>query len=546
MYPSGLDVDAQGTVYVADTGNDSVSAHSADGTHRWTTGKRLRREPGSFSNPRDVAYADGRVYVADTAYNRVQVLDAATGASLAVWSSHFTALMGISAGVDGSGQRVLLLADSVTGTIAVHRPDGSRLRTVGSGLGTEPGQLNEARDAATDAAGNIYVADFRNHRVARFSPTGAWLGSWGSLGSGVGQFNAPYGVDVDDAGHVYVADSNNHRIQELDATGAHVASFGSGGSGAGEFFQLRRVAVGAGDRPSVHGADLWGLKIERFSYDGTRLGMLGGTPPPDGGFNEPYGVVPTSTNVFVADTTNQRIQRFSASGTFELAWGARGWGDDIIGLNWPRDVTYVPATNRVWVSDTKNSRVTEYRTDGTATGRTLGTPGTGQGQLQWPHAVVAHDTHLVIADTNNNRVKRWDPDNAGGNSAVWVASGFDHPKDVTIADGVVYVADSLNGRIVRLDAETGALIDTFGETHLHQPEGVTVTPSGSVWVADTTWNRLIEFAADGTWRQTFGQLGSDHGRFNRPGHLETRTTSTRTELLVVDMWNDRVEIFEIT
>ena len=68
---------------------------------------------------------------------------------------------------------------------------------------------------ATDAAGNVYVADFGNHRIQKFSSAGTYLAQWGSYGSGDGQFSTPRGVATDAAGNVYVADQGNHRIQKF-------------------------------------------------------------------------------------------------------------------------------------------------------------------------------------------------------------------------------------------------------------------------------------------------------------------------------------------
>jgi DNA-binding beta-propeller fold protein YncE len=66
----------------------------------------------------------------------------------------------------------------------------------------------------TYALGIVYVADARNHRVQYFTPSGSFLGKWGSFGTGNGQFNWPSAVGVTANGaRVYVADYRNHRIQ---------------------------------------------------------------------------------------------------------------------------------------------------------------------------------------------------------------------------------------------------------------------------------------------------------------------------------------------
>ena len=82
MYASGLDVDSSGNVYIADTGNDQVAAYSPTGKQLWRVGVRGTKQLGRFNNPRDVAYLNGKLYVDDTGWNRVQVLNASNGAAI--------------------------------------------------------------------------------------------------------------------------------------------------------------------------------------------------------------------------------------------------------------------------------------------------------------------------------------------------------------------------------------------------------------------------------------------------------------------------------
>ena len=206
MYASGLDVDSSGNLYIADTGNDQVAAYSTTGKQLWRVGVRGTKQLGRFNNPRDVAYLNGKLYVDDTGWNRVQVLNASNGAAISQWPVHFGSTLGITAGVDGSGNHVIFVSEDIQNRVQEFTPAGALIRTFGTGLGSGLGQLNAPRDAATDSAGNVYVADYNNNRIAKFSPTGAPLKGWGTRGSANGQFIRPYGVAVDAANRVYVAD----------------------------------------------------------------------------------------------------------------------------------------------------------------------------------------------------------------------------------------------------------------------------------------------------------------------------------------------------
>ena len=540
MYPSGLDVH-RGILYIADTGNDQVAAYNKDGSRRWRVGVRGPKQPGRFDNPRDVAYLNGRLYVADTGYNRVQVLNAKNGHVLAVWPHHFNSVIGIGAGPNGHGGSVILTVDDDRNEVTEWTPGGKMIRDLVFPVGNGVGKLNAPRDADTSARGYIYVADYANDRMVKLGPKGGWKRAWGTKGSGNGQFGRPYGVAVDASNHVYVADSNNERIQEFTSRGVFMKKWGTPGDGPGQFTQLRRVAVGSGRSPRVYGADLWGNHVSSFDQAGNVIRRFGTDHPKPGGFNEPSGLA-VDSQTFVADTVNQRIERFdTSSGTYQLLWGSRGWEKtDLTGFNWPRDVTINEVTGMVWVADTKNNRVTQFTRNGTATGRVYGHLGSDNASLHWPYGIASIGQDVVIADTFNNRVERL---NASGLTVAWIANGLHAPRDVTVANGVVYVADSQGNRVVKLDGATGKPIGSFGG--LHSPQGIAVSGTGTIWVADTASNRLVEFAADGTMLQTLGALGgatgTAHGEFNHPTHLEIYGG----KLYVADEYNDRIEVFTL-
>jgi streptogramin lyase len=544
IYPSGLDVDASGTVYAADTGNDQVVAFSSTGAQLWRVGSETGGKTlGNFSQPRDIAYLTGRLYVADEGNNRIQVLNASNGSAITQFPVRFNSVLGVSAGVNGSAQSIILATEDLNNTVALFTMSGAAAGTVGSGPGNGNGQLNAPRDAATDAAGDIFVADYNNDRVAEFSASGTWIRNWGSRGTGPGMFNRPYGVALDRAGDVYVADSgNNNRIQEFTNTGTFIRYYGANSSGVGMFTGLRRVAVGSGATPDVYGADLWGFRILRFTSTGTLDFTYGGTPPATGAFNQPFGVASDSSNTYVVDTNNQRVQAFDpVTGAYKFSWGVRGFGADNFGFNWPRDLTISAATSTVWVADTKNFRLTQFLTTGAATGETYGgTRGTGPGQLNWPYGIAAFESDLIVADTFNNRVQRISPSTG---TVVWTVAGLGSPKGVTVAGNVVYVADTLNRRVLELSAADGKQLTTFGTSVLHtQVTGVAVEPNGDIWASDSSFNRLVKFDPSGTVLLKFGKLGTGPGQFNNPSHIEVIVTGSSVELVVVDTNNDRVQI----
>ncbi len=86
------------------------------------------------------------------------------------------------------------------------------------GAGSQADTFSGSSDVAWDAQGNIFVSDGwgANNRVAKFTPDGVFVKSFGQTGSDNQSLNSPRSLAVDAVGNVYVADHNNNRVQVLD------------------------------------------------------------------------------------------------------------------------------------------------------------------------------------------------------------------------------------------------------------------------------------------------------------------------------------------
>ncbi len=272
--PFGVAVDATGRIVVADTGNDRVQVFDSHGNPLFTFGG-FGTGSGSFFAPERVAIDPaGRIIVADTGNDRVQVFDA---------QGHFLFRFGGVGSTPGkfdgpSGIAVpdgqIIVADFFNHRVQVFDDHGVFVSGFGS---SGSGQLNGPSGVAV-ADGQIIVTDFLNHRVQVFDAHGAFVSSFGSFGSGPGQFNGPSGVAVVD-GQLIVTDFLNHRVQVFDAHGAFVSSFGSFGSGPGQFNNPSDLAVAAGCRIMV--ADTSNHRIQVFASPGSSAPVITATVSPE-------------------------------------------------------------------------------------------------------------------------------------------------------------------------------------------------------------------------------------------------------------------------
>ena len=97
----------------------------------------------------------------------------------------------------------------------VFERDGKLVRCWGR-PGAAPGEMRYPYDLAFNRAGELYVVEYGNSRVQKFTLEGQSLGTWGGSGRGPGQLCSPWALAVDSRGRVHVVDSENDRVQRID------------------------------------------------------------------------------------------------------------------------------------------------------------------------------------------------------------------------------------------------------------------------------------------------------------------------------------------
>jgi len=277
------------------------------------------------------------------------------------------------------------------------------------------------------------------------------------------QFNKPRDLSVAPDGTIYVADSGNHRIQHLSSTGQVLQTWGTFGD------------ISKGEAP-------------------------GGT------FNEPWAVVAgLDGSVFVTDTWNHRIQKFTADGQFIKMWGYFGQAEKPDAFWGPRGLA-VDSKGNIYVTDTGNKRVVVFTSNGDFVTQ-FGTAGMEPGQFDEPVGIAVDKDGLVyVADTWNSRIQIFAPDATGTNFSMlrawevnaWKGQSLDNKPFIALdANNRILVADPEGYRVLKFDAE-GKLITGWGDYSADVDgfglvSGVAVSPDGSVWVSDGGNNRLLNF-----------------------------------------------------
>ena len=303
---------------------------------------------------------------------------------------------------------------------------------------------------------------------------------WGSNGNGPGQFQVPYGVAVDSSSNVFVADTRNDRIQQFKL--ANSCQAGSTQVVPGVCFVIEWGSQGSGKSQ----------------------------------FQDPWGVtVDSSSNVFVADNGNHRIQQFKLANScqagstqvvpgvcFVIEWGTRGIpgglavppGTPLPTLSpgkfeYPADVA-LGTSGKVYVADTNDHRIQLFQlANSCQAGSTQvvpgvcyitewGTLGAGQGQFYFsPRVGLDSLGHIYVVDYQNNRIQKFQLADPCPNGTTSV------PQDATqVKSGACFIEEW--GKVGRGDGE------------LSGPFDVAVDSSMNVFVADTFNDRIQLFKSN--------------------------------------------------
>lgn len=324
----------------------------------------------------------------------------------------------------------LIMSMMVTAQVSVTSLAGS-IPGYANGIGVSA-QFSNPNGVATDTEGNVYVADTSNSKIRKITPAGivsTLAGSTQGFADGAGataKFSNPIGVATDAAGNVYVADTYNSKIRKITPDGmvstiaGSTQGFADGIGDVARFALPYRIAIDAAD--NIYVADTGNYKIRKI----TPAGMVSTTAGSTQGFADGIGsaarfsgvqgiAVDTDGNVYVTDSSNYKIRKITPDGMVStLAGSTQGFADGIgtqAQFYSPQGVT-TDVSGNVYVADSNNYKIRKITPTGLVTTIAGSTVGFADGiggvaQFIYPTGLATDAVgNLYVADYGNHKIRK--------------------------------------------------------------------------------------------------------------------------------------------
>ena len=509
--PSGIDIDAAGNLYIADSSNGTIRKITADGIVSTIAGtantyERLLDGIGPaavFWSPSDVVVApDGTLYVADTGNGAVRKIttDRVVTTLPATGISSFGSTHGIEMDSQGNlyvttgdtgyyatANRVLKIAPSgvVTTVAGVESALGSHVDATGSAA-----RFYGPSGLAIGPDGNLLVADSGNHVLRKVTPDGVVTTPIGAaptaaMVNGIfsdARYSRPNGIATF-GGNLFVADSDNCVIRKITSTGTASTFAGTAGVtgkvvgavGTGKFKYLEGLTVDASG--NLYVADTENHSIRKTNTSGVISDVSGGIVQGDANgsiSNATYRYprrldLDSFGNIYVMETSRGRIRKITmTTSPATVANFPSPVSTTVGGVN-------LDASNNLFIVDQSGHAIRKITQAGEITLLAGGsvtpllfTPisGTADGtgitaQFNYPFDLsFDSDGNLIVVDTASHTIRKVTPVGVvttiggtpgvvGGAGGIGPAGLFSGPRGIATIGADIYISDTGNNRIVK-------------------------------------------------------------------------------------------------
>lgn len=326
-------------------------------------------------------------------------------------------------------------------------------------------------------------------------------------------------LDTATCTYIYVTDSGNNRVQKFNASGSYIMGIGAGyngvsgtigssGTGNGKFSIPIEVAIDSSGNIFV--ADYTNERVEKFNSSGTYLTQFGNTCCAGSGEfqdNPTALILDSSGNVYAGDICSEAsVNKYNNSGSFIIQYvfgntvfNCQGEGDGI--GNFAMD-----SGGNIWATDTDNGGVHKINSAGSIVTTIGAGNGTGKAKFNYLGGVALDSSgNLWITDQFNNRIQKL------SSSGTWLQT-------------------------IPSSCATSACSASTANGSFNQPAGIAIDSSGNLWIADFGNNRVQELNSSGSFLMgigagyngvsgSIGSSGTASGQFKNPSGIAIFSSS---------------------
>ncbi len=253
-------------------------------------------------------------------------------------------------------------------------------------------------------------------------------------------------------------------------------------------------------------------------------------------FNRPYGIAWAGEDLILTDPAAGSVLRINSRG--RVTQSPQGAFDSPIGV--------AVCSAGIVITDSRRGSL-RLLDAALRPMRTIAT------ELDRPTGVECDGARLFVAETGRHRLLVFDLRSGAGASEaleIWGRRGsgdgqFNFPTALALGERSLWVADTLNFRIQRLDPETGNVLGSWGSLgdaagELPRVKDLAVGANGQLWLSDAYLDQVAVFDGKGVFLLAVGTPGVLPGQFSFPAGLAAHPDG---RIATVDSLNRRVQVF---